>query len=133
MASFPLQVVTPKGMRFDGQAESIVITTTTGQVGIMAGHTNYMAAVAIGKVKLVTEGEARMAACGNGFLSVENGKCTVLANSFDFAEDLDTDKVRADLMTANQLLATAKNGSDKTVAKDRIALANVRLSILENE
>ena len=76
MANYPLQVVTPKGMRYDGEVESFTVPTTTGQVGILAGHTNYMAAVVIGKAKIIANGNAVDAVCGNGFLSVENGCCT---------------------------------------------------------
>ncbi len=131
MAGYDLQIVTPKGTRFEGQADSLVINTTAGQICILAGHTNYMAAVAIGTVKLTSEGETKYAVSGNGFLSVENGKCSVLANSFDFAKDIDTEKVKAELAEAEKLLQDAKTDSDKTIAKDRIKLANLRLTVTE--
>ena len=131
MASYPLQVVTPKGMRFDGTADSLTVNTTTGQISILAGHTNYMAAVEIGKAKIVSDGKEIHAVSGNGFLSVENGKCTLLANSFDLASEIDCEKVKADLAEAQALLKNAKSESDKTIAKDRIKLANLRLAVIE--
>ena len=131
MACFPLEIVTPKGTRFTGEAESLLVNTTTGQISILAGHTNYMAAVAIGKAKIVTDGKTLHAVSGNGFLSVENGKCNVLANSFDFADDIDTEKVKAELADAEALLQGAKTESDKTIAKERIKLANLRLAVTE--
>ena len=130
MASYPLQVVTPKGMCFEGTAESLTVNTTTGQISILAGHTNYIAAVVIGKAKILVGSDEINAVCGNGFLSVEGGKCTLLANSFDIASDLSIDKINADLAEAERLLSSAKSASDKAIAKDRIKLANLRLSIL---
>ncbi len=131
MAVFDLQVVTPFGMRFEGKAESLTVTTTAGLITIMAGHTNYMAAAVIGKAMIKTEDATLSAVCGNGFLSVENGKCNLLANSFDFASDLDKEKVNNDLTLAENLLKDAKTDADKTIAKGKKKLAELRLTLLE--
>jgi F-type H+-transporting ATPase subunit epsilon len=131
MAVFDLQIVTPFGMRFEGKAESITVNTTVGMITIMAGHTNYMAATVIGKAKVVTEDATLPAVCGNGFLSVENGKCNLLANSFDFALDLDKEKVENDLNLAKELLDNAKTDADKTIAKGKLKLAELRMGLLE--
>jgi len=131
MAGYDLQIVTPMGMRFEGVAESLTVTTTEGQISILTGHTNYMAAVVIGKAKLTANGKNLYAACGNGFLSVENGKCTLLTNSFDFADTLDGEKLKEELTEAEKLLENAQTANDKTIAKDRIKLASVRLAVLE--
>ena len=90
-----------------------------------------MAAVEIGKAKIVSDGKEIHAVSGNGFLSVENGKCTLLANSFDLATEIDSEKVKAELADAEALLKIAKSESDKTIAKDRIKLANLRLAVIE--
>lgn len=131
MAVFDLQIVTPFGMRFEGKAEALTVNTTAGMITIMAGHTNYMAAVVIGKAKVVTTDATLPAVCGNGFLSVENGNCNLLANSFDFASDLDKEKVENDLSHANDLLQDAKTDADKTIAKGKKKLAELRLTLLD--
>ena len=130
MAVFDLQVVTPFGMRFEGKAEAITVNTTAGMITVMAGHTDYMAAVVVGKARIKTEDTSLSAVCGNGFLSVENGKCNLLANSFDFASDLDKEKVENDLLLAENLLDNAKTDADKTIAKGKKQLATLRLSLL---
>ena len=33
MNSFPLKIVTPDGLLFDGQAEELIVRTTTGDLG----------------------------------------------------------------------------------------------------
>ena len=38
MATFPLTIVTPDGVQFTGQAIELVVRTTAGDIGIMAGH-----------------------------------------------------------------------------------------------
>ena len=43
MRPFPLKIVTPDGIVFDGDAESLTVRTTTGDVGILADHANLVA------------------------------------------------------------------------------------------
>ena len=42
MSSFHLQIVTPDGSFFDGEANSVVVRTTGGYVSIYPHHTDYM-------------------------------------------------------------------------------------------
>ena len=44
MSSFHLQIVTPDGSFFDGEANSVVVRTTGGYVSIYPHHTDYIAA-----------------------------------------------------------------------------------------
>ena len=45
MSSFHLQIVTPDGSFFDGEANSVVVRTTGGYVSIYPHHTDYIAAL----------------------------------------------------------------------------------------
>ncbi len=67
MSSFHLQIVTPDGSFFDGEANSVVVRTTGGYVSIYPHHTDYIAALDIGRVVVTKDGEPRHAACGGGF------------------------------------------------------------------
>ena len=48
MSTFHLQVVTPDGCLFDGQAERVVCRTIEGDVCILARHSNYCTALGMG-------------------------------------------------------------------------------------
>ena len=48
MNSFPLKIVTPDGLQFDGQAEEVVVRTTSGDIGVLAGHINCVAPLGMG-------------------------------------------------------------------------------------
>ena len=41
MTPFQLKIVTPDGIAFDGMAESLSVRSTSGDLGILAGHTNW--------------------------------------------------------------------------------------------
>ena len=73
MTSFPLKIVTPDGLIFDGQAEEIVVRTTSGDIGILAGHVNCVAPLGMGRATVIIDGKRRYAACIGGMVSVVGG------------------------------------------------------------
>ena len=121
MTSFPLKVVTPDGLQFDGQAEELVVRTTTGDMGILAGHINCVAPLGMGQATVVVDGKKRYAACIGGMVSVVNGSVTLVPTTFEWAEKIDVDRVVASQNRAQAIL------SDKTSTDTDIRLAEARM------
>ena len=48
MTPFPLKIVTPDGLVYDGPAEALVVRTTAGDMGVLAGHENCVASLGMG-------------------------------------------------------------------------------------
>ena len=55
MNAFSLRIVTPDGMEFEGQVEELIVRTTTGDLGILAGHVNCVAPLGMGMDELSEE------------------------------------------------------------------------------
>ena len=70
MTPFRLKIVTPDGVQYDGQAEELIVRTTTGDLGILAGHMNCVAPLGMGRATIVIDGKKQYAACIGGMLSV---------------------------------------------------------------
>ncbi|MBE6983042.1 MAG: F0F1 ATP synthase subunit epsilon [Ruminococcaceae bacterium] len=86
MTSFPLKIVTPDGVCFDGQAESVTVKTINGYMGILAGHIDITTALAGGEARVVVDGKTRRADCQRGMLSVQNGEVALLPAIFRWTE-----------------------------------------------
>ena len=56
----------------------------------------------------------------------------MIAGSFDFAENISKEKATLDLEVAKNMLKDATNKADISVAKDKMKLASLRLSVLEH-
>ena len=78
MNTFHLQIVTPDGLMFDGDAEKLLVRTTEGDVGIMSGHCDYVTPVDTGMAKVTTNGDVRTAACSGGLLNVKKERSDLL-------------------------------------------------------
>ncbi len=121
MNSFPLKIVTPDGLEFDGMAEQVTVRTTSGDIGVMAGHMNCVAPLGMGQATIVTEGQRRNAAAIGGMLSVLDGKVTLVCTTFEWADQIDVERVLRSEKRAQKILG------DKTSSDTDIRLAEARL------
>ncbi len=87
MNEFDLQIVTPHGLIFDGKAQKIIVRTTEGDVGILAKHTDYVAALSTGMARIFTKDGEKKAACSGGMISVMSGKVRLAASTFEWSEN----------------------------------------------
>ena len=93
MSTFPLQIGTPDGLLFEGDVARVVCRSITGDLAILAGHCNFYTALGMGEAHIVLEdGSRKNAACIGGMLSVMNGTCHVLATTWEWEEDIDTER-----------------------------------------
>lgn len=131
MSSFRLQIVTPEGLKMDGEAEALLLRTSDGYVSIRAKHADYVATLDIGIVTITVDGRERKAACGGGFLTVIGGEARLIATSFEYAEDIDTARAQAAKARAEAQIAAAKDAGAIDLAKVKLARALNRLKIAE--
>lgn len=132
MTSFPLKIVTPDGLQFDGQAEELVVRTTTGDMGVMAGHAACVAPLGMGRAMIMSEGQRRYAACIGGILSVVNGEATLVPTTFEWADQIDAERAEHSAERAKKVLSS-RNASDMELrmAEARLKRALVRKSVAE--
>ena len=130
MKPFHLEIVTPDGLAFDGEAESLLVRTDDGDVEILAGHTDFLASVAIGRARIRTpDGEERYASAAGGFLSIAHGEVKLVAITFEFAEHIDLSRAESAKAAAEAALEKAKGEREERVAKAKLARALNRINI----
>ena len=128
--TYHLQIVTPDGLYFDGQAERLTVPTTEGPVTILARHINYVTALGMGPAKVVTEQGERIAACIGGMVAVTGSETKVVATTFEWADEIDVDRAQASLEKAQALLEKPDlERADLQAAQARLKRAQVRLSV----
>ena len=129
MKSFNIEIVTPDGLAFSGEIESITLRTDTGDVQIMAGHTDYIAALDTGKMCIKTSGGERFASVSGGFLSVKGGRVKVVVTSLEFADDIDADRATRAKERAEERLKNAKTDAEIQIAKAKLKRAITRINV----
>ena len=90
MSTFPLKIVTPDGLLFNGEAQRIIVRTSEGDMAVMARHINCVAPLGMGRATVVdADGNRRYAACIGGMLSVQNGEVSLVPTTFEWAENIE--------------------------------------------
>ena len=130
MTPFSLKIVTPDGVRFDGQAEELIVRTITGDMGFLAGHTNCAAPLGMGRATVVVDGQARYAACIGGMVSVVDGAVSLVPTTFEWAGDIDVARAERSYERAQTVLNNKQStDTDIMLAKARLRRALVRKSV----
>lgn len=131
MNTFQLKIGTPDGLLFEGEVERVVCRSITGDLAILANHTNYLTAIGEGEAHIVlADGTKRSAACIGGMISMMNGTCHLLPTTWEWKEDIDLQRAQAAKERAEKLLA--QGGMDETTYKSveaRFRRSMVRLGV----
>jgi F-type H+-transporting ATPase subunit epsilon len=128
------QLITPRAVAFDGEAELVIATGTEGEVGILPSHAPYLTALKPGVLRAnVRDGSGTRRlelATGEGFLQALPDKITVLTDAAIAQSDVDVTASRQELSDANDEQRNA--GSDLAVwqrAQSKIEFATAKLKV----
>ena len=135
MTEFKLKILTPEGVVYDGMAESVIVRTTVGDKGILAKHEPYVAALTIGQAKIRINGTVRIGAVSSGIVEVTKELTTILAQSFEWSDEIDVDRAEKAKALAEERMEQYKDDQRSLDiaeyklkrAINRINTANIKL------
>ena len=135
MTEFKLKILTPEGVVYDGMAESVIVRTTVGDKGILAKHEPYVAALTIGQAKIRINGTVRIGAVSSGIVEVTKDLTTILAQSFEWSDEIDVDRAEKARALAEERMEQYKDDQRSLDiaeyklkrAINRINTANIKL------
>ena len=130
MTAFPLKILTPDGVAYDGTVTAVSCRTIDGQIQLLANHIDYPPALGMGEAHITREdGTKRRAACMGGMVSMIDGECRLLATTFEWAEDIDKERAERSKARAEAILAQKADAREMELAQARLKRALVRSSV----
>jgi F-type H+-transporting ATPase subunit epsilon len=117
-----VEVLTPEGEVFNGEARQVSTRTEVGEIGILANHTPLLAALRPTELRLkLSDSETRSYAQAHGWLQVYGNRARLLLEEAIPPEDLDSGRLKEQLSDAEQRLSEAEDGSaeQNRAQKDR--------------
>ena len=129
--TFRLQIVTPDGLAFSGEAEKISVRTQDGIIGILPRHIDYVAPLGMGEAVITEpEGKVRRAACIGGMVAVHSGAVRLVATTFEWADQIDLERAKAAEEKARAMMARdGLSQRDLKLAEAKLHRALVRQSV----
>lgn len=130
MSTFHLQIVTPDGGFYDGEAEKLIVRAIDGNVCILPRHSPYVSALGTGEACAVIDGRRRRAACAGGMLAVtKDNHVRLVATTFEWAEDIDAGRAQRARERAEAALQKATEKAEIDRAQAKLKRALTRLSV----
>lgn len=129
MKRFHLEIATPDGKCYDGEAESITVKTDNGDVEILASHADLLASLSTGRARILLDGKSRYASHSGGFISVTSEGVKIAAITFEFADEIDAKRAEAAKERAEAALSAAKDEKAIKTAKAKLCRALNRINV----
>lgn len=131
MNTLHVNVVTPDGAAYEGEARMVVAKSVTGELGILPKHIPMVTPLDVSVLKLRHEDGGRtLIALSGGFMEVRPDTVTILAETAEMADKIDYDRASAAKVRAERRLQDSKL-SDLEFRRAELALKKAvnRLSI----
>lgn len=133
MTPFKVQILSADHPFFRGECESLTVPTLDGQFGILAGHSNMIAAVVPGMLHLHEPGKPeQIAAVSHGLVKIENGEVLILIDSAERPEEIDANRARREADAAKEAIQQKRSIQEYRSAQAMLARAVNRLQVKQH-
>lgn len=79
--SLTLEIVTPDRRAFNGEADSVILPTALGSIGILKGHLPITSIIEAGEILVSRNGQVTRLAVDKGFVRVVSDKVSVVTEA----------------------------------------------------
>nr|YP_009154358.1 ATP synthase CF1 epsilon subunit [Metasequoia glyptostroboides]AKM70816.1 ATP synthase CF1 epsilon subunit [Metasequoia glyptostroboides]QNT09787.1 ATP synthase CF1 epsilon subunit [Salix cinerea] len=115
-----LRVLTPNRVVWDSEVQEIILTTNSGQMGVLPNHIAIVTALDIGVMKIRLKTQWSTMALMGGFAKIDNNEITLLVNNAERGIDID-------LQEAQEIFRLAKADRARAEGKRQAIEADVAL------
>jgi F-type H+-transporting ATPase subunit epsilon len=130
---FPLRLVTPTGVLFEGSVREVDAVNPLGEFGVLADHINFITALSPGILTIVSlDGAHRRFLVSGGLAEVKDGAMTVLADDAEAPRVADeAELTRAIQQAEEKLIPVSLYDPSYAVAAEEIAILRARIHASE--
>jgi len=100
-----LRVITPDRIVLDTQASSVRIPGVDGSIGVLPRHAHMVAAVDVGLLRYVENGQEKALFVSEGFAEVKRGTLRVVCEAGELPEEIDEQRAKESEQRARERLA----------------------------
>nr|YP_010617225.1 ATP synthase CF1 epsilon subunit [Aspidistra obliquipeltata]WAW81397.1 ATP synthase CF1 epsilon subunit [Aspidistra obliquipeltata] len=122
-----LCVLTPNRIIWDSEVKEIILSTNSGQIGVLPNHAPIATAVDIGLLRIRLNDQWLTAALMGGFARISNNEITILGNDAEMSTDIDPQEVQQALEIAEANLSRAQGKRQAIEANLALRRARIRV------
>lgn len=129
--SFLLEIVTPASKVFSAQVNAVVAPGEAGYFGVLPHHTNMLATLKVGYLKVEIGDQTKYFAISGGIAEVMPSGVKILAEAAEPASAIDAERARQAKERAERRLQEGRKQWDVLRAEAALARAINRLKVVE--
>nr|YP_009144322.1 ATP synthase CF1 epsilon subunit [Carex siderosticta]AKJ25298.1 ATP synthase CF1 epsilon subunit [Carex siderosticta]UZA62233.1 ATP synthase CF1 epsilon subunit [Carex siderosticta] len=122
-----LCVLTPNRIILDSEVKEIILSTNSGQIGVLPNHTPIATAVDIGLLRIRINDQWLRVALMGGFARIGNNEIIILGNDAEISTDIDPQEAQEALEIAEANLRKAKG--KRQLIEANLALRRARTRV----
>jgi F-type H+-transporting ATPase subunit epsilon len=131
--SFQLEIVTPEKMVVKDVAEELQMPGKNGYLGILPGHAPLITELAVGEITYRNGSETHHLSVAWGFAEVLPDKVTILAETAERPEEIDTARAQKAKERAEDRLKSTNPEVDYDRAEGALQRAETRIVVAEKK
>jgi F-type H+-transporting ATPase subunit epsilon len=125
---FNLEIVTPHGVEFHGEVESVTCPGQQGRFQVLFNHAPFLSSLDIGIMNVVdAEGKELTYALSGGISQMFHNQMRILADSAERSENIDLDRAQDAVRRAEERLKQRAEDTDQDRARISLMRAVNRL------
>lgn len=109
---FHLEIVTPYRQFFCEEVEMVIVRGMEGDLAILEGKSPIITPLKIGKIRIKQEGVELIAAVVDGYISVLDGKATIITEAAEWPNEIDVKRAEKAKERAEKRMKQSKETSD---------------------
>lgn len=118
MKTLTLKIVTPEKVVFEEEVSQATLPIADGEVTVLPEHIPYIGSVKPGEIFLRSaDGRETALAISGGFVEFHDDVLTVLADTAERADDIDTERAEAGRKRAEEIMAERVRLNDEEYAR----------------
>lgn len=125
-----LCVLTPNRIVWDSEVKEIILSTNSGQIGVLSNHALIATAVDIGILRIRLNDQWLTMALMGGFARIGNNEITILVNDAEKGSDIDPQEAQKSLLIAEANLNKAEGKRQTIEANLALRRAKTRVEAL---
>ena len=130
---FSLEIITPKGIYFSDEVDSLTIKMTSGYRTFLAGHMPLIGSLDYAPMHLVKSGKLENFAVHGGAINVTKEKTTVVCNAIENENEIDKERALAAKERAEKRLKEKDPNIDLKRAQLALQRSLIRLEVLDKK
>lgn len=130
--SFEFTLVSPEAHVLTEQVDMVVVPGEDGDFGVLANHAAIISTLRPGLVSLYQGNQVRHLFVTEGFVDVTEKKCSVLAETSEFVDQLSIPELEAKLRLIEEEIQVARSNHEQEELKHAKDLMMIKIRLIKS-